>query len=217
MDFNRGVELPESLELKLMLDPKDVIDLIQAYLQRHRHDHRDEPPPLVIINTFGKVKRNEPAGAERYLHDYRSGAALKTAIEAIPGASLLLIHHDRKAEAADYVDAVSGTHGVAGAMDNILVLARERGSDGAVLKVTGRDIPEAEYALTADRTNGAIHWMIDGADLDAAKAEADRQRRDRAEETKGNNLGKRSLDAVKFVNSRERDHRRRLGQVPEWG
>ena len=78
---------------------------------------------------------------------------MKTAIETMPGASPLLIHHDRKATAADYVDAVSGTHGVAGAMDTILVLARERGSDRAVLKVTGRDIPEGEYALTSDRSN----------------------------------------------------------------
>jgi hypothetical protein len=200
--LNRGVDLPEALELKLMVDPKDATDLIQAYLGRHQRDRGDEPPPLIIIDTFGKVKRNKPAGAEPYLHDYRSAAALKTAIESMPGASLLLIHHDRKAEAADYVDAVSGTHGVAGAMDTVLVLARERGSDGAVLKVTGRDIPEAEYALTADRSNGAVHWTIVGADLDAAKDEADRQRRDRATEAKGRNLGRRSLDAVKCINSR---------------
>ena len=200
--LNRGVELPEWLELKLMVDPRDAVDLIVAYLQRHRRNHEGEPPPLVIIDTFGKVKRDRPAGSEPYLHDYRSGDALKTAIEKTSGASLLLIHHDRKAAATDYVDAVSGTHGVTGAMDTVLVLAHERGSNSAVLKVTGRDIPEAEYALTADSSNGAVHWSIDGADLDAAKAEADRQRRELAVEAKGNNLGKRSLDAVKFVNSR---------------
>ena len=60
---------------------------------------------------------------------------------------MLLLHHDRKAEAADFVDAVSGTHGVAGSADSVLRLARDRMENYGTLSLTGRDVPEREVAL----------------------------------------------------------------------
>jgi hypothetical protein len=69
---------------------------------------------------------------------------------------------------------VSGTHGLAGAADTVIVLCRKRrGADG-LLKVTGRDVPEDEYALTI--TDGKT-WQLDGASLRAAAARV-RERED---------------------------------------
>jgi hypothetical protein len=61
--------------------------------------------------------------------------------------TLLVNHHDRKAAADDFVDTVSGTHGLAGAADTVIVLTRSRNETSGLLKVTSRDVPEGEYAL----------------------------------------------------------------------
>ena len=82
-------------------------------------------------------------------------------IDQVPGAALLVVHHTRKLDSADFVDSVSGTQGLAGAADYVLVLKRQRHSTDATLAVTGRDVPEAEYApLSHDG-----RWTLDGADL----------------------------------------------------
>jgi len=46
------------------------------------------------------------------------------------------------------VNTVSGTHGLTGASDAILVFARTRESSEAVLHITGRDVEEARYSLS---------------------------------------------------------------------
>jgi hypothetical protein len=77
------------------------------------------------------------------------------------GVAMLVVHHTRKAASDDFLDDVSGTQGLAGAADAILVLKRSRGQADAVLHVTGRDVEEAEYALTFAPEIGS--WqMLDG-------------------------------------------------------
>src|SRR6185295_14202383 len=97
-----------------------------------------------------------------YQRDYRIGSALKRVTDDDSGRSLLVNHHDRKASADDFIDSVSGTHGLAGAADTIAVLGRPRHSTEATLKVTGRDVPENEYALTLA---GGVAWQLGGASL----------------------------------------------------
>jgi hypothetical protein len=71
------------------------------------------------------------------------------------------------------------------------VLARDRGEPTGLLKVTGRDIPEGEYAL---RFEDGCRWQLDGADLAAAARRARDQRA-----TAG--LGDRSAEVVGYVNA----------------
>ena len=65
-----------------------------------------------------------PAGESAYGRDYRVGGALKRVVDDHPGASLVALHHDRKAASEDFVDSVSGTHGLAGAADTVILLSR---------------------------------------------------------------------------------------------
>jgi hypothetical protein len=88
-----------------------------------------------------------------------------------------VLHHDRKASSEDFVDSVSGTHGLAGAADTIIVLCRARQSSDGSLKVTGRDVPENEYALKV--VDGKA-WQLDGSDLAAAAAVARKRGESRA-------------------------------------
>jgi len=107
--------------------------------------------------------------------------------------TLLVNHHDRKASAEDFVDSVSGTHGLAGAADTIVVLTRDRQETAGLLKVTGRDVAEGEYAVQFK--DGAV-WELDGHDLAAAREKAQKVRAT-TRATAG--AGDRMLDVVPYA------------------
>jgi hypothetical protein len=160
-------------------------------LQRH-HDSA----PMVVLDPLGKARRSTQSNSNQYQEDYSFAGSIKAVVDQVPGAALVAVHHTRKQGADDFLDTVSGTQGIAGAADSVIVLSRKRKSDDGVLAVTGRDIEENEYAV---RTEGGL-WSLDGRDIIDAAA-AVNTRREQAVET---NLGTQSLDIVKFVNSRDR-------------
>lgn len=115
---------------------------------------------LVVIDVFARIRGRADRHASAYDGDYAPMAAIK-AIADRYAVAILVLHHTRKAAAEDFLDTVSGTQGIAGAADATLVLARSRGQADAVLSVTGRDIEEAEYALSFAADLGA--WqLLDG-------------------------------------------------------
>ena len=133
--------------------------------------------------------RPSNAAGRSYLVDYKVGSTLKALADAVPGSTLLVVHHTRKAEAADFVDTVSGTQGIAGSVDFVLVLTRKRHENNAILSVTGRDIIEAEYALHAD---DGVLWRLDGADLDNARENVQQRRAEAS-------MGDRQMDVYLTV------------------
>src|SRR5829696_6025727 len=156
--------IPEQFQYITMIEPGRVSDTIAAWIHWHQ-----EPPPLVILDTLGRVLPPAQLGESPYQRDYRVGTALKRIVDDLPGMTLLVNHHDRKANADDFVDAVSGTHGLAGAADTIIVLARDRQEASGLLKVTGRDVAEGEYAVRF--LDGAV-WELHGQDLEVAREKA---------------------------------------------
>lgn len=171
--------IPEGIEVVIEATPGEAIAIIAEFLARHR-----DAKPLVILDTLGKVKPPRKLGEESYLADYAVGSKLKKLADVVPGSTLLVVHHTRKAEAIDFIDSVSGTQGIAGSFDFVLALNRKRHSNNAVFSVTGRDVIEAEYALTAD--NGFL-WRLDGADLAAARDTVETRRA-------AENVGDRMMD-----------------------
>ena len=140
--------------------------------------------------------------------------ALKRIADERPGLTIIVIHHTRKAFSDDFIDSISGTHGLAGAADTIITLSRGRGQGDGVLRVTGRDVIEADYAVTF---RGGV-WALDGDTLAEARANVSR----RAEAAA---LSDRSAEIIDFVRScgprrrhRQAGHRevrRRRSAVPE--
>ncbi|WP_454194324.1 AAA family ATPase [Nocardia sp. Marseille-Q1738] len=178
--------IPAGISFIVQAEQNVIIATIAEYMIRHR-----DAAPLVILDTLGKARPPKARGEDSYAADYAIGTQLKNVADSVPGASLLVVHHTRKAESVDFVDAVSGTQGIAGSADFVLVLARKRKSDQAVLSVTGRDIPENEYALITEDGR----WSLDGMDLmDAAAAVETRQQTAQ--------LGDRTMDALAFVAAR---------------
>lgn len=179
-----GVALPPMLHFVTGgVDRSTVLPLIRAWLEQH-----GDRSPLVMLDTLGKVMPPALAGEGAYERDYRIGGHLKTLTDDFPGSTLLVVHHVRKMSSGDWMDSTSGTNGLNGAADWTLNLSRKRGDDGGVLRVTGRDVPEGEYAASC--SSGC--WQLDGADLhEAAQAAAEREVTE--------SLGDRSTEILDFV------------------
>ena len=147
--------------LRRVLRGKDVPDLLDIAFDWPRfgegfeehvqewvaaHDHAR----LIVVDTLAKVRPQQKGNRQLYEVDYEDMSVLASIVKAKPGLALAVVHHDRKAEAEDFLDSVSGSHGITGAADTILVLRRSRGSSDAVLHVTGRDVEEDAHGLTFD-------------------------------------------------------------------
>lgn len=177
-------EVSPLLQFMTAVPTGQVVATIRDFMQAHGGED-----PVVILDTLGKVM--PPAGnGSQYGHDYAVLSALKATSDAVPGSSLVIVHHTRKMDAADFLDAVSGTQGIAGAADTVLLLKRDRHEPRATLQVTSRDAAEGEYSLTLDESG---RWLLDGSDLSEA-ADAARLARTTA------GVGDRMADVVKKVN-----------------
>jgi hypothetical protein len=175
--------IPEKLDYLTRVEPGRIIPTVADWLRQHNGDR-----PAVIVDTLGKVMPPAIQGESAYQRDYRIGSELKALADACPGSSLLVNHHERKAASSDFIDSVSGTHGLAGAADTIILLTRDRTDSNGLLQVTGRDIPEGEYALSF--TAGV--WGLDGDGLDDAASTA-RVRRAAA------GLSGRSIEVITYA------------------
>jgi len=132
----------------------DAFDRIDRWMTRHPHAR------LVIVDVFAKVRPLTNGKGDLYMADYAAVSPLKALADA-HGVAVVLLHHTRKSGSEDFLETVSGTHGIAGAADTILVLKRARNAADAILSVTGRDVGEADHALAFDAHLGT--WrLLDG-------------------------------------------------------
>jgi AAA domain len=115
-------------------------------------------PRLVIIDTLAMVRTPKKRDESSYDADYAAVKELRTLANE-HGVAIVLVHHLRKQEADDAFDTVSGTLGLTGAPDTILVLKRDN-SGNTVLHGRGRDLVEIEKALTFNPD--ACIWTIAG-------------------------------------------------------
>ncbi|MGW0282107.1 AAA family ATPase [Streptomyces sp. NPDC003236] len=134
--------------------PQGGTEAIAQWLERNP-DAR-----MVVIDVFAKMRGQAPAGASAYDADYVAVGYAKRLADHY-GVAVVLVHHVRKAGSEDFLTEVSGTNGIAGAADATLVLKRARGQADGILHVTGRDVDEAEYALSFQPASGAWH-LLDG-------------------------------------------------------
>lgn len=163
------------------LEPSAVHDLVSAWLDQH-------PEGVVALDTLGKVMPPALPGEGAYARDYRVGSSLKQLTDSAPGSSLLVVHHVRKAAGEDWMSSTSGTNGLNGSADWTLSLERGRNDDDAIIRITGRDVSEGEYAATM--RDG--YWDLAGEDLDQAAQLAQMT-------TKQQGLGDQSAEILEFV------------------
>jgi len=123
---------------------------------------KKHPGGRIWFDTLAKIRPASSRNGTLYQEDYTALAGL----QAIAGRYQLaigVVHHTRKMASDDPIETISGTQGLAGAADTVLVLRRERAHRDAVLFVTGRDVEEAEIALRFDP--GRCRWSLLGDEL----------------------------------------------------
>ena len=127
---------------------------IDDWLARH------EDAALVVVDTLAKIKPDLKANKDRYAQEYAAMSELK-ALSDRYGISILVITHTRKQAGEDPMDAISGSLGLSGGVDNTWVMKKARGEKQAALFVIGRDIvDEVNYGLQWD-ADGCV-WSIEG-------------------------------------------------------
>jgi RecA-family ATPase len=121
-------------------------------------------PRLVILDTLAKV---QPVRTHTgYAEDYDTLTTLhRVANER--GIAVVMLHHARKMDAEDWQDTISGTHGLSGAADTNMVIARS--PQGTTLSLRGRDIEDAEHAINFDKQT--CRWTILGNAQDIRRSE----------------------------------------------
>lgn len=104
---------------------------------------------LIVIDTWAMVAPGTPSRSRSYEMEYAGLAPLKQFASA-HHITLLLVHHLRKTPGQDILDEITGSTGLIGAVDGMLILKRVREQEEALLFVTGRDLPEQSLSLVFD-------------------------------------------------------------------
>ena len=128
---------------------------------------------LIIIDVLERIRPARNGHGNAYAEDYRALESLQDWVKAKPGIAVLVVHHQRKMAGDDSVyDSISGTLGLSGAADTLLIL--ERKNIGGIWQSTfhgiGRDNDEnVEVAANLARPFG---WAIQGDIADVAMSKA---------------------------------------------
>jgi hypothetical protein len=148
-----GGAWPERLTLTTSLSPSDPQGL--ATVERWLGEAR--APRLICVDTLAKVRPAKGRGDDAYAADYAAVSPWKATADK-HNVGVVAVHHVRKMHADDPLEMVSGTNGLTGAADTILVLNRD--GQGCTLIGRGRDLEEFERAVTFDRQT--CRWSVLG-------------------------------------------------------
>jgi AAA domain len=110
-------------------------------------------PKLAILDTLAGIRPKRDPKDTTYDGDYRALVELQKLANEMHFAAVVL-HHTRKAEFEDPLDSVSGTLGLVGCADTVLVL------QPSTLYLRGRDVEESEKAISFDRAH--CRWKVLG-------------------------------------------------------
>ncbi|HLX33736.1 MAG TPA: AAA family ATPase [Candidatus Limnocylindrales bacterium] len=121
---------------------------------------------LVAIDTLGKVRGATDGRRNAYEVDVAAMARLQDLFRD-RSVALVIVHHARKESTDDFLTSVSGTYGITGSADTIVVIRRKRNEAFGTLHVTGRDVPDEEITARFDD----LTWTAAPGALSAASFE----------------------------------------------
>jgi RecA-family ATPase len=128
------------------------LDYIKGWIEGAAH------PRLVILDTLAMVRTPSARNLSPYEADYAAVKDLR-AVASKYNVAIVLVHHLRKQDADDAFDVVSGTLGLTGAPDTILIIKRDT-TGNIILHGRGRDLIDIEKAMVFNKD--ACTWRIVG-------------------------------------------------------
>lgn len=106
-------------------------------------------PRLIIVDILQKVRQARGRSQEsQYESDYEALMSMQT-LAAEAKVAILVLHHQRKATADDLIDTVSGTLGLTGGVDHLMVLGKAPNGE-MYLWGNGRECEEFKLAVRFD-------------------------------------------------------------------
>ena len=137
-----------------------LVEELEAYRRQH------PGIKFIIIDTLQRIR--EVFSECSYAKDYEMVSELKDYADA-NGLCILLVHHTRKQSAKDIFETVSGTRGLNGSVDGIIVMCKQKRTDPyATLQATGRDVIDQKLYLKRD--SKTLQWELEriesGAEID---------------------------------------------------
>jgi hypothetical protein len=168
------VESPEHLHINTEWPrcSQGGIEAIEEWIidRTEAHKRGECPPPaFVAIDTLAKFRPPAKRVGDAYSQDYEAIEPLKKIADKY-AISILIIHHQRKMESDDPFDSVSGTLGITGAADTIMIIARKDG--GVVFMERGRDVEDEEIAIQFNRETGK--WKALGSPSEILRSSNDK-------------------------------------------
>lgn len=133
---------------------------VKKFIQEHKDTG------LIIIDTLQKIRGKENDTIS-YAKDYDAVSQLKEFADK-NDLCIILVHHTRKQISDDPFDMISGTNGLAGAVDCSIVMSKEkRTGDHATLQFTGRD--QTDQKITVKRDPERLIWLFENAETELWK------------------------------------------------
>lgn len=105
---------------------------------------------MIVIDTLQKIRNNIDT---KYGADYQELSILKSIADHL-GVAIVLVHHNRKARDSNPNNLISGTNGIAGCADGLLVFTRN--GENAKLHISGRGAPSLELNLKRKKSK----WIL---------------------------------------------------------
>lgn len=146
-------------------DPADAMAYLRHYLERF------DNVELVIFDTLADVRPKTSGTRNMYEVDREALTPFRDLVHEFD-TSAVFVHHTNKGKHGDHVKRVSGSSGLASAVDNIIIMQKERGQHDAELQVTPREEEERTLRLTFDEY--VLTWRLEGPAGQFAKT-AERQ------------------------------------------
>ena len=137
-------------------------------------------PGVVFVDTMARALPT--MGGGKYTSDLNYLGAVHNFAEKL-GIGIVFIHHTNKADHADSADSISGTNGVAGSCDWMMVVFRDNDPDTKKRLETGRLVCNSRYMSEDElfrwvKLNNRGFWELDTEkeSAEALKARVQRER-----------------------------------------
>jgi len=112
---------------------------------------------LIVIDTLQKVRGIQNKSDSWYGNDYREIGDLKAFADKNK-ICVLAIHHLRKMKDSDIFNQISGSTGLTGASDTMIVLSKLNENNNIQLSITGRDVESTEKIIRFNKES--FKWEI---------------------------------------------------------
>ena len=180
-----------------------------------RIKEQDKNIGLIIIDTLQKVRPVSNGKRMIYQAEYEDYEKLQRwGIKN--GIAVVCVHHTRKGDPTKELnpfDAVSGSTGIQGVADTLIVCVRPKGTSEGTMYVTGREVVEEEYKIVFSRET--MTWHIEApVDIDGVVEKAEGQSFD---SWFANNDSITIKEACKLWNTSQCSARKRLEELVEGG